>query len=221
MGLLQQPLERKLSAMLGAEVTFEKLHISLLGGSIEAQGMTVVTDDPTRPLLTVQRIRAEISIPAALKKEIVVRSLTVEKPVVTITRNSDGQLNLPRRTPSEPNGGGAPVQARQTPDRGPAKAGSEDSGGSWKFEAQKVLVVDGDVRFRDAADGYAASCQPITAELKQGFGRLIRSKSDKGIVVILDSRVTGKRYGKIFLDALPECKRVVVKRRSVSDGFDE
>ncbi len=45
-------------------------------------------------------------------------------------------------------------------------------------------------------------------KLKQGFGRLIRSKTDKGIVVILDSRITTKRYGKLFLDALPECKRV-------------
>ncbi|MDB5173131.1 MAG: hypothetical protein JWN51_1904 [Phycisphaerales bacterium] len=44
-------------------------------------------------------------------------------------------------------------------------------------------------------------------KLKQGFGRLIRSKTDKGIVVILDSRVKSKRYGKLFLDALPECKR--------------
>ena len=44
-------------------------------------------------------------------------------------------------------------------------------------------------------------------KLKQGFGRLIRSKTDTGIVVILDSRITGKRYGKLFLDALPECKR--------------
>jgi ATP-dependent DNA helicase DinG len=40
-------------------------------------------------------------------------------------------------------------------------------------------------------------------KLKQGFGRLIRSKSDRGIVVILDSRVTTKRYGKMFLSALP------------------
>ncbi|HEY8665264.1 MAG TPA: helicase C-terminal domain-containing protein [Tepidisphaeraceae bacterium] len=47
-------------------------------------------------------------------------------------------------------------------------------------------------------------------KLKQGFGRLIRSKTDKGIVVILDSRVTAKHYGKMFLDALPECKRVIV-----------
>jgi len=45
-------------------------------------------------------------------------------------------------------------------------------------------------------------------KLKQGFGRLIRSKTDKGIVVILDSRITSKRYGQLFLDALPECKRV-------------
>jgi Rad3-related DNA helicase/REP element-mobilizing transposase RayT len=45
-------------------------------------------------------------------------------------------------------------------------------------------------------------------KLKQGFGRLIRSKTDTGIVVILDSRVTGKRYGRLFLEALPECRRV-------------
>lgn len=48
-------------------------------------------------------------------------------------------------------------------------------------------------------------------KLKQGFGRLIRSKTDKGIVVILDSRVKTKRYGKLFLDALPKCKTVEVR----------
>jgi ATP-dependent DNA helicase DinG len=42
-------------------------------------------------------------------------------------------------------------------------------------------------------------------KLKQGFGRLIRSRTDKGIVVILDGRVKTKRYGKLFLDALPKC----------------
>jgi len=45
--------------------------------------------------------------------------------------------------------------------------------------------------------------------LKQGFGRLIRSKTDTGIVVILDSRIKTKRYGKRFLAALPPCKVVV------------
>jgi Rad3-related DNA helicase/REP element-mobilizing transposase RayT len=47
-------------------------------------------------------------------------------------------------------------------------------------------------------------------KLKQGFGRLIRSRSDKGIVVILDSRVKTKRYGKLFMQSLPRCKVVEV-----------
>jgi ATP-dependent DNA helicase DinG len=49
--------------------------------------------------------------------------------------------------------------------------------------------------------------------LKQGFGRLIRSKTDKGIVVILDSRIKTKRYGKRFLEALPPCNLVVRERK--------
>jgi DNA polymerase-3 subunit epsilon/ATP-dependent DNA helicase DinG len=40
---------------------------------------------------------------------------------------------------------------------------------------------------------------------RQGFGRLIRTKSDRGIVAILDKRVLTKRYGKLFLDSLPTC----------------
>jgi ATP-dependent DNA helicase DinG len=39
---------------------------------------------------------------------------------------------------------------------------------------------------------------------KQGFGRLIRSTTDRGRVVVLDPRIATKSYGRIFLDALPE-----------------
>jgi len=47
---------------------------------------------------------------------------------------------------------------------------------------------------------------PFTAiKLKQGFGRLIRRADDRGIVVILDSRVYTQRYGKFILDSLPKC----------------
>jgi DNA polymerase-3 subunit epsilon/ATP-dependent DNA helicase DinG len=38
---------------------------------------------------------------------------------------------------------------------------------------------------------------------KQGFGRLIRSKDDRGIVVVLDKRLLTKRYGQQFLQSLP------------------
>ena len=40
---------------------------------------------------------------------------------------------------------------------------------------------------------------------RQGFGRLIRSKSDRGVVVVLDKRVQSKGYGRLFLESLPEC----------------
>jgi ATP-dependent DNA helicase DinG len=40
--------------------------------------------------------------------------------------------------------------------------------------------------------------------LKQGFGRLIRSKSDRGILAILDNRLLRMQYGKIFLESLPD-----------------
>jgi ATP-dependent DNA helicase DinG len=47
-------------------------------------------------------------------------------------------------------------------------------------------------------------------KFKQGFGRLIRSRSDRGIVVILDSRIVTKSYGKNFLAAIPKCKTNIV-----------
>ena len=43
-------------------------------------------------------------------------------------------------------------------------------------------------------------------KFKQGFGRLIRSKTDSGIVVVLDPRIKTKSYGRIFLGSLPECQ---------------
>ena len=46
-------------------------------------------------------------------------------------------------------------------------------------------------------------------KLKQGFGRLIRRATDTGMVAILDPRVLTKGYGRAFLQALPECRRLV------------
>ena len=40
--------------------------------------------------------------------------------------------------------------------------------------------------------------------LKQGFGRLIRSKTDRGVLVLLDNRITKQRYGQVFFDSLPD-----------------
>lgn len=45
-------------------------------------------------------------------------------------------------------------------------------------------------------------------KFKQGFGRLIRTKTDRGAVLVLDKRIITKHYGKYFLNSLPRCKRV-------------
>jgi Rad3-related DNA helicase len=42
-------------------------------------------------------------------------------------------------------------------------------------------------------------------KFRQGVGRLIRTGTDEGIIVVLDSRIVSKWYGRLFLAAIPEC----------------
>ncbi len=44
---------------------------------------------------------------------------------------------------------------------------------------------------------------------KQGFGRLIRSKQDTGVIAILDSRIIKKSYGRQFLNSIPRCQTII------------
>ncbi len=45
-------------------------------------------------------------------------------------------------------------------------------------------------------------------KLRQGVGRLIRSSKDSGIIAVLDNRVVTKRYGRIFIEAMPEGAKI-------------
>ena len=59
-------------------------------------------------------------------------------------------------------------------------------------------------------DGFSSYLLPHAAlKLKQGFGRLIRSQRDHGLVVILDPRVRTKPYGRVFLESLPDCRHSI------------
>lgn len=69
----------------------------------------------------------------------------------------------------------------------------------------------------DAFNEY--SLPQAAIKLKQGFGRLIRSRTDRGAVVLLDSRVASKRYGRIFLDSLPPARRVLGSSDHVLDSL--
>ncbi len=52
---------------------------------------------------------------------------------------------------------------------------------------------------------YQYSVPDAILRFRQGFGRLIRSRQDRGVCVILDNRVLTKRYGQLFLQSLPDC----------------
>ncbi len=60
------------------------------------------------------------------------------------------------------------------------------------------------------SDGFTGYLLPHAAlKLKQGFGRLIRSRQDVGVVLLLDNRVVTKRYGPLVLSGLPRAERVI------------
>ncbi len=62
----------------------------------------------------------------------------------------------------------------------------------------------------EGQDGFMNYLLPHAAlKLKQGFGRLIRSRLDMGVVVLLDSRVVTKRYGPLLLGGLPRADRII------------
>ena len=58
----------------------------------------------------------------------------------------------------------------------------------------------------DAFYGYQVPQAALA--LKQGFGRLIRTSTDRGLVAILDPRVSRKGYGRLFVESLPRCRVV-------------
>lgn len=75
------------------------------------------------------------------------------------------------------------------------------------FAVPSDPVVDARIR-RIREDGgnpfYDYQIPQAAIALKQGFGRLIRSRSDRGALVLLDNRITRQRYGQVFFDSLPD-----------------
>ena len=68
----------------------------------------------------------------------------------------------------------------------------------------------------DPFSGYQVPQAAIA--LKQGFGRLIRSRADRGVLALLDNRITRMRYGQIFFDSLPPY-RFTTRRPEVESFF--
>jgi len=68
-----------------------------------------------------------------------------------------------------------------------------------------ILQARGDqIKRRGGSDFSDLAIPSMTLTLVQGYGRLIRTKSDKGVVAILDSRLTGTSYGRKIVSSLPD-----------------
>jgi len=78
------------------------------------------------------------------------------------------------------------------------------------FEVPSDPVVAARVRAIDAEGGNAFYQYQVPAAvitLKQGFGRLIRSLHDRGLLALLDNRILKKAYGRVFVESLPNYHR--------------
>jgi ATP-dependent DNA helicase DinG len=80
----------------------------------------------------------------------------------------------------------------------------------FKVPSEPITAARLERLAEEGSDGFMSYLLPHAAlKLKQGFGRLIRSRQDTGVVILLDSRVVTKRYGPLLLSGLPRAERVV------------
>ena len=89
------------------------------------------------------------------------------------------------------------------------------------FAVPSDPVVAARVKAIDADGGNAFFQYQVPAAvitLKQGFGRLIRSLHDRGLLVLLDNRILKKQYGRVFVDSLPNYKNTT-DLRAVEEFF--
>jgi ATP-dependent DNA helicase DinG len=87
----------------------------------------------------------------------------------------------------------------------------------FRVPTEPITAAHCEAIAENGGDPFAEYMVPHAAlRLKQGFGRLIRSSSDRGAIVIADSRVATKSYGATLLRALPPAKRILVHWDEVS-----
>jgi ATP-dependent DNA helicase DinG len=86
------------------------------------------------------------------------------------------------------------------------------------FRVPTEPVLEARAEAIDAAGGNAFmeyTVPQAVVKFRQGFGRLIRRKSDRGAIVVLDRRIMTKHYGKVFRESLPEMRPVTGSSASV------
>jgi ATP-dependent DNA helicase DinG len=92
----------------------------------------------------------------------------------------------------------------------------------FKAPNDPIIEARSEAIVHKGGDPFASYSLPqAIVKFKQGFGRLIRQKSDRGCVICLDQRIMTKRYGNQFLQSLPPCKRLFDSQDTIVDSMKE
>jgi ATP-dependent DNA helicase DinG len=86
------------------------------------------------------------------------------------------------------------------------------------FRVPTEPIIEARVEAIDRSGGNSFmeySVPQAVIKFNQGFGRLIRRKTDFGVVAIFDNRIVTKQYGRLFMESLPECRVVGGKSEEV------
>jgi uncharacterized protein involved in outer membrane biogenesis len=183
---VRRTLERRLSAALGLPVRIDGLTLSLVGGTLDVRGLTV--GDGPRPLLTVRRVRASVAVGRALKGEIVVSSVAIEAPVLSLTRSAEGGWGLPPPRPAD--------VADEAPAIPPPDAAEAPAVGRWSFDCRTALIVDGRVAVHVERGRGAPPLEIVTDRILAKLGRADGSGMD-GTLIAESVTIAGAELGEL------------------------
>lgn len=90
----------------------------------------------------------------------------------------------------------------------------------FKVPSEPIIAARTESILKAGGDPFMEYSVPhAIVKFKQGFGRLIRNKWDRGCIVCLDARLLSKNYGKLFLNSLPNCKTLFADSEAVHKGM--
>src|SRR5689334_10267277 len=101
MSFIRKLIEKKISSVTGATVMFGDFKFSPMSGTIEILNAKVAAERFVPPFLAIERIEAQVNVSKALRGEIVLKSLTIDRPTFIYQVHADGKTNQPQR-PSRP-----------------------------------------------------------------------------------------------------------------------
>lgn len=92
------------------------------------------------------------------------------------------------------------------------------------FQVPKEPIIQARMESINAKGGNAFmdySLPNAIVKFKQGFGRLIRNKKDRGCILCLDSRLVNKAYGKQFINSLPNSQKLIINSENLQEAMDD